>query len=307
MDQEKSKKWWLDHPILFEFVKALITAIVGGAIGYNINIHDAVTYNNINSYIKSELVIPGLMDKEILSLENPFEQIQKIASTMSEQKTNYDKSLNEISGENEELKAKLEELEGQKLAELSSPELNILGESKDTTLKDYMATIDGHTYYLEGFLNTFLPDEISYNEEIIQYGKDVPEKVNVVSENLIYDPCKFEIYNGTYFTMGHQEYSNGIVSEEYGSGSFSIDCNREYSSLSFIPGHIDDSGSYERTLTISYLGDDGTYKEIKTIDMNIEMSMEQVILPIYNTKTVRITSTSSADTQYGLADIYLIK
>lgn len=300
--QDKLKKL-LKHP--------LFTAIAGGVAGalftYGGTTHDAVTYNNINSYIKSELVIPGLMDKEILSLENPFEQIQKIASTMSEQKTNYDKSLNEISGENEELKAKLEELEGQKLAELSSPELNILGESKDTTLKDYMATIDGHTYYLEGFLNTFLPDEISYNEDIIKYGKDIPDKVNAISEGLVHDIIGFEVYKGDkHFTMGNQNYSLGVESKRYNDGSFYISCEEGYSSLSFVPGHIDDSGTSNQTLTVFYLDVDGEFKETKSIEMNNNMPMDPVEVRIYNTKRVKITTTYSG-AQYGLADIYLIK
>lgn len=315
MSFQNGFKELLKHPLFTAIAGGVAGAIAGSFVTYNVTIHDAVTYNNISSYIDSMMVKPGLVDEEILSLETPFEQIEEIATTMNEKESDYNTSLDEISSNKEELetdlnetKTELEELKKQKLAKLSSPELNILGENKDTTLKDYMATIDGHAYYSEGFLNTFLPDEISYNEDIIKYGKDVPEKVNVASEGLVYDLSRFEVYNGTHFTMGHHEYTSGIVTKDDGSGgSFNIDCNGEYSRISFIPGHIDDSGSFKRTLTISYLGDDGIFKEIKTIEMNIEMPMNQIILPIYNTKTVRVTSTGSANTQYGLADVYLIK
>lgn len=279
-----------------------------GLIVQEVRYHDVISYNNINTYIESELVDTELVDKDILSLENPFEQIQKIASIMSEQKTNYDKSLNEISGENEELKAELEELEGQKLAKLSSPDLNILGESKSTTLNNYMATIDGHTYYLEGFLNTFLPDEISYNEGIIKYGKDVPDKINAVSEGLIYDPLGFEVYKGDkHFKMGNQDYSIGVASEQFRHGSFNIECNGEYSEISFVLGHVDDTGTGKQTLTLYYLDNNNAYQIIRTIELSNDTPTQVIKESIYNTKTVRVTTQYNSETLYGLADIYLIK
>ena len=49
-------------------VAAVIGALVGGVLGYvakDIQVHDAVTYNNISSYIESMLVDPGYVSEEL--------------------------------------------------------------------------------------------------------------------------------------------------------------------------------------------------------------------------------------------------
>lgn len=258
MNFREGRKNLLKYPLVTAIAGGVAGAIAGSLVTYKVTIYDAVTYNNISSYIEKLMVIPGLMDEEVLSLETPFEQIEEIAETMNEKESDYKTSFDEVSSKKEGIEteirkaeSELEELKKQKIAKLSSSDLNILGENKDITLKDYMATIDGHVYYPENFLNTFLPDEIAYSEEIIKYGKNVPEKVNIVSEDLIYNPSGFEVHNGKLFMLGHHEYSDGIVSIDGGTGgSFSIDCSGEYSSLSFVPGYIDDSGSFKRTVKI---------------------------------------------------------
>ena len=206
-------------------IAAIMGAVAGGLVTFilsliatDIKYHDAVTYNNISSYISSLMVAPKLVDEEILSLENPFEQIEMIANTMNEQQEManneinnyqlyYDNSLLKIrehlnalgididqlnSYTDDELLKKLEDssesileykkeydslieeleyLKQQKIATLSTPNLKILGENIDSTLIDYVALINGRTYYLEEFLNTFLPDEISNNNNIVQYAR----------------------------------------------------------------------------------------------------------------------------------------
>lgn len=67
---------------------ALVT-IVFSLFVSNIVYHDAVTYNNISSYIKAELVNPGLVDESILEKDNPFEQIEMIRDTMFEDALSY--------------------------------------------------------------------------------------------------------------------------------------------------------------------------------------------------------------------------
>ncbi len=315
MNFREGSKNLLKHPLFTAIAGGVAGAIAGSLVTYNVTIHDAVTYNNISSYIDSMMVKPGLVDEEILSLETPFEQIEEIATTMNEKESDYNTSLDEILSNKEELetdlnetKTELEELKKQKLAKLSSPELNILGENKDATLKDYMATIDGHTFYSEEFLNTFLPEEISYNEETIKYGKDVPEKVNAASEGLIYNSSGFEVYKGDkHFTMGLKDYNSGVASDANSKGKFNIACNGKYSKMSFVQGHIDDSGSYNQTFTISYLDVDGEYKETYFKEMCNDMPIDLITVPIYNTDTVQVTATYNNGTQYGLAEIYLIK
>ena len=50
--------------------------------------HDAVTYNNISSYIDALMVTPGVVEAEILSLDNPFKQIEMIATKLFEDESN---------------------------------------------------------------------------------------------------------------------------------------------------------------------------------------------------------------------------
>lgn len=313
MDLRNNLKKLLVHPLFTAIAGSVATAL----FTYNMTIHDAVTYNNISSYIESELVVPGLIDKGILSLETPFEQIKEIAKTMSNQKSNYEFSSEEFTSEKEDLetelketKTELEELKKQKIAKLSSPELNILGENKDTTLKDFMATIDGHAYYLEGFLNTFLPDKITYSEDVVKYG-NASEKVNVILEGLAYDDSGLDIYKGdTSFAMGIENYSSGITTKSYTDGIINIACDGKYSELSFVLGHVNNTGILDQTLFLSYLDADGIFKEIDHIDMKEDMPIQTITIPIYNSKTVQIKAKLNHGAQagsYGLADIYLIK
>lgn len=183
-----------------------------------------------------------------------------------------------------------EKLEAQTIAVLSSPDLNVLGEDITPTLMNYMAHIDGHTYYLEGFLNTFLPDKLSNNDGVICYGEDIPERVNVVFAGLIYDDFYFDIYEGeSHFTMSLQDYNNGFVIKEYPSGTLSIACNGKYSHLLFTLGHVDNSGTSRRKVKIYYLNSDGKYIEIFSMEMNKDVPTDTYEVPIYNTKIVKIT------------------
>ncbi len=63
--------------------------------------------------------------------------------------------------------------------QFSEPDLLIEGEELDTTLKDYVAKIDGHTYYREELLNLFLPEELSVSGGKLSYGDPTLERLNV--------------------------------------------------------------------------------------------------------------------------------
>ncbi len=282
MDMRKLTK----NPTFAGIAGTLVGVIATFLLG-EVKYHDAVTYNNISSYIDSLMVKPGMVDEEILSLDNPFEQINMISevmmeqrevseNTMNNQQASYnnlligireclissgkdksivdqytqDELINELADtieslsvaleENKELETTLQNLKEQKTAILSSPDLRILGEDINTTLTDYVASIDGHTYYSENLLNIFLPEKMTYIDEIVKYGDDVPERINAVSKKRIHDNSELLCYNGdAHFMMGLQEYSSGIVNNWYRSGSLKIACNEEYSQLSFTLGHVD--------------------------------------------------------------------
>ncbi|MBD5463923.1 MAG: hypothetical protein HDR24_12870 [Lachnospiraceae bacterium] len=333
-------------------ISAIIGALVGAFVTFGLSTiatevkyHDAVTYNNISSYIDSLLVKPGLIDGDIFSLDNPFEQINMIAETMMNQQSNYDnfiagireclidsgknqdvvykytqdellieldeinKSIETITQNNKNLTIELKDLKEQKTAILGSPDLKILGEDINTTLTDYIASIDGHNYYSENLLNSFLPEKISYDDKVIRYGEDSPQKINVISAGLIYDDSWFDFYNGdSHFTMSLQDYNNGIVTFDHYGGSLKIDCDGYYSNLSFTIGHLDNSGSSTKKLTILYMDSEGKYQETYSIEMYEDMPVEQVSIPIYNTDTIKIITNGDGNySRYGLADMYLIK
>lgn len=77
----------------------------------------------------------------------------------------------------------------------------------------------------------------------------------------------------------------------------------------FTLGHVDNNGSLnDKKLAIYYLNLNRKYNEVFSIKLYKDMPVESFIVPIYNTKSIKITaSTNSTSTRYGLADIYLIK
>ena len=62
-------------------VGAIVAAILGwlgGSTFKEVQLHDAVTYNNISHYIEDVLVEPGYVSEAVLKKETPFEQIEYI-------------------------------------------------------------------------------------------------------------------------------------------------------------------------------------------------------------------------------------
>lgn len=338
----------LTNNATFATVVGVFAGFIIGMFTKSYQLHDAITYNNISSYIESLMVSPGLINEEILTLNNPFDQLAMIADKMSNQQANYnnilaglqtylvsigEQELTEETYTDDELLDKLEKtsrsiflikeenirlaseqkvLRNQKSAKLSSPKLEILGENIDTTITNYTAIIDGKAYYLEDFLNTFLPETILYENETIMYGQEMTEKLNVVNSELLYDKSNFEIYNGSsHFTMSRNDYSNGVVINSFDKGSISIHCGGNYSTLSLTLGHVDNTSSGNRTLIISYRDTNGKFIEKESIELYGDMPTDTLSIPIYNTETVKLEVTYGGSpaypSMYGLANIYLIK
>ncbi len=99
----------------------------------------------------------------IVEAAQNYQELQIENSSLSEQNTQYLDELDIINDKykrlelesNNKIQELEEKLEAQTIAVLSSPDLKVLGEDITPTLMNYMARIDGYTYYLEGFLNTF--------------------------------------------------------------------------------------------------------------------------------------------------------
>lgn len=327
-------------------VGAVVGALLGALLGYvgrDIQLHDAVTYNNISSYIESLLVQPGYVEPDILEKENPFQQIERIGQEFGEkesdskalsdsvrsfltetgEKSNLAQSDNaklsamlngktqeikELQANNDSLNEQVGEYKSQTLAHLSTPDTFVSGEMLDTTLTDYLATISSHYYYSEEFLNAFLPENIFFESGTIFYDKAAPEKVNVVNAGLTYDMNGFELFDGSeHFTMGLHDYDSGImVYNGRSNHSMKIACDKRYSLITFLLGHRDDRDGSTRELVIYYMDNDGAFKEAKKFTLFADMPVESYSVPIYNTRTVKLTVTGY-NGGYALADVYLVK
>lgn len=332
---------------------AVLGATVGGLIGYvakDMQVHDAVTYNNISSYIKSELVDPGYVSEEVLEKENPFQQISFIGQDVSGKlKEANDKSAKVIGsvqtflidcGENESLvkemdvktldkalkkqASKSKELQSQFdeaneklgkydnliMAEMKTPVAIISGEQYSNPIQDYQAIINGHNYYLDEFLNSFLEYDLTYEDGYLYYHKGTAERVKV-TENMFYDntgDIRVLSDEDTY-SMELKSYSTGLRFYDngwnYGDGEIKLSCKKEYSAIEFKVGHIDDKSSYEKDIIISYQDEDGNFLKAETIHCTGDMPVHVCKVPIYNTNTVKITSKGGGN--YLFTDIYLIK
>lgn len=221
--------------------------------------------------------------------------------------------INELENELSMLKVKLEDANNslkkyneKNMAELDTPNAIISGEQYSIPIQNYRAVINGHNYYSEEFLNSFLGDNLSYEGDSFYYRKDAPERVKV-TENIIYDAHNIRLLqDNENYTMELVEYSDGIVLIR--NGEAKISCNHYYSFIEFKLGHIDNSGSTEGDITISYQTDEGTFASSKTLHCSEDMQVQTYRVPIYNTKTVKITySWGHGETFYLLSDIYLVK
>lgn len=305
-------------------------------------VHDAITYDGISDYIQVAMVSQGLVDENILSLSNPQEQIEMIAQALRHNKGGEKElqfsmqqflisigedeetiskcsqdeliaKLTEVSTEFSEFQTnyvnqqeELEKIKAQKTAVLSGPKLNIRGEDVDSSWIDCMATIDGAAFYSESLLNSFLSEPIRYQDGTIYYGKDIPARVNAVSAGLLYDGLALDIYDeNSHFPMGNMDYSSGIVAKAYVFDTVRIACDKSYSRIDFILGHVDNTGTGSGEVKISYL-ENGKTVEAKAIELTDGTPKAEYSIPIHNTSTVTI-ELRALGTSFGLADIYLVK
>lgn len=235
-------------------VAAVIGVIVGGLVGYiakDMQVHDAVTYNNISSYIESMLVEPGYVSEEVLDKESPFSQIEFIGQDFSKKlkrandkndkiigsvqsflvETGEDadtvgkmdveeleKELKEKASNYKTLQSKLEtaeeknkEYEKLTLAELQTPVAVISGEQDSNPTQDYQAVINGHNYYSEEFLNSFLDYDLVSEAGTLYYHKGVPDRVKV-AESMFYDQSGYigVLTGNEIYTMELEEYRDGL-------------------------------------------------------------------------------------------------
>lgn len=304
--------------------------------------HDIITYDNVSSMIETYFVDSGFVDASILALESPQEQMEMIRDIIQEQQsksTVTTSRLNDlllmIGYDSESMKTMnmedifnilssyltdakedenmLSELNAKTLADLSAPSLVVQGESINTTLRDYMAVINGKNYFQETLLNSYILDEqLSVKEGVIYYEESVPEKIRVVTDAILHDNDWFEVQKeSSEYIIGSKECTYGLVNKQWGSGNSAIyiECGGQYSKIEFGLGHVNNTGGGDKTLNIYYMNANGEYELTWTEELHQDMWYEEGIsVDIYNTNTVKIEYLGSyGGVRYGMTDIYLVK
>ena len=334
----------------FAAVIGVIVGGLVGYIAKDMQVHDVVTYNNISSYIESLLVEPGYVSEEVLEKESPFAQLEFISQDISGKlKEANDKSnkmigsvqsflvetgedtdsvkkmgigeleieLGKKSSSYKTLQSKLEaseeknkEYEKLTLAELRTPSAIISGEQYSNPAQDYQAVINGHNYYLEEFLNSFLDHDLVSEEGKLYYHKGVPDRVKV-TENMFYDQSGYMgvLTGDEIYTMELEEYRDGLKINYYNyndsNGEIKLSCKKEYSAVEFKIGHIDNGNGSNKDVVVYYQNDDGSFVASEKIQCTGDMPVKSYKVPIYNTQTVKITSVGHGD--YLITDMYLVR
>ena len=335
--------------------RILIPFILGGATVFcaeQLRYHDVIFIDSISTIIDTYLVQTTLVDPDILELESPQEQIERIGSLMEEQNalsselrsalisagyavdeinamdadglsaalSDYSGRLTQLQAENARLSEDYQTLATEYAAqeagpqvEFSAPSLSIQGESIDTTLKDFVAVVDGKNYYQEAFLNTYLLDEpLSVEDGVLYYGDSSSERVKAVTDALLHDNDRFEIQEGTseYF-LGTKECTYGLVNMQWADGcsEIYIECGGQYSGMEFGLGHVNDSGGGDKTLNIYCLNADGEYELAYSQELRADMAYQEAVsVDILNTETVKVEFLGSyGGVRYGMTDIYLVR
>ena len=268
-----------------------------------------VEYNSIG------VVLNGLETEE--KIKNGWVSIDGInyfseesINSLLESKVHFNDDSKTLSYDTTETSnASLTEYDKLTTAELKTPTAIISGEQYSSTSQEFQAVINGHNYYLEEFLNSFLEYDLVCEGGTLYYHTGVPERV-ALSKDMIYEKKNVQVVDKfRTYTMELEEYNNGLTflntSTSIGNAEMKIACKGEYSAIEFKLGHIDDKKRTLRDITISYQNDNGAFVTSEEIRCTWEMPVTTYTIPIYNTRVVKITSGVGG--QYLLTDIYLIK
>ncbi|MBR2095168.1 MAG: hypothetical protein IJ908_06120 [Fibrobacter sp.] len=237
-------------------------------------------------------------------------------SSFSQTISKKDEEMSQMKSQIAELKSKISELESRKEAEIVDAKLVVEGEVISESSSNAVARVDGHSYFSESVLNTFLDNKISYstNNNTLTYGEEQPEKEKF-DWSLVSDYSNVSYYasgGGETFKMSTDKYDHGIVCNyyRYNETVAYIQLKKKYSEISFTVGHIDGTSMSGRTLYIYTTDEYGNYtSEAKyRLDLYGEMPVTVQNVPINYAQSIKIMISKSSDnSQYGLADIYLHK
>lgn len=249
------------------------------------------------------------------TISEEYNQLQSDYSKLESDYSDLELQNNQIKTEKDSIQEEVNQLNNEVNAtpnvSFSSPEITMFGEKKSTTFKEYVADIDGHLYIRNDFLNFILPEKMSVSGNELIYGEGYSPKLNVITSAYMHDSFGLDMYdNSGSFIMSGKEYNNGFVNNTSHETAVYIECDEKYSKIQFTLGHIDNSGSGSKYIEIDYMDSDGEYKLAYSKDLASDMSVEDVTVDIYNTRTIKIKSNISSyysSVKFGMADVYLIE
>lgn len=255
------------------------------------------------------------LETQLNNVINEKNTIFEVYSQLQSDYADLELQNNQIKTEKDSIQEEVNQLNNEVNAtpdvSFSSPEITVFGEEKSTTFKEYIADIDGHLYIRNDFLNSILPEKMSVSSNELIYGEGYSPKLNVVTSAYMHDSFGLDIYNNFgSFIMSGKEYNNGFVNNTSHETAVCIECDEKYSKIQFTLGHIDNSGSGSKYIEIDYMDSDGEYKLAYSKDLASDMPVEDVIVDIYNTRTIKIkfnTSSNYSSVKFGMADVYLIE
>lgn len=299
------------HDMKVGVISAIIGAVAMGMVEFALNRieNDEISREAVERLSDYFDVVDTDMSYE-KALQAVYEEVQILKDenkSLSNQVEEQTVLADDLNSRISEISAEIENVQ------YKTPSLVISGESIDTPLRDFVAVIEGKNYYLETFLNSFILDEkISMKDGTLSYMDSMPEKVKAVTGAVIHDNDRFEVQEASSdYIMGTEPCTYGLVNMQWGSGysGIYVECGGEYSQLVFNLGHINDSGSGEKTINILYLDPEGEYQLAYTRELSQDMGyLEGVSVDIFNTQTVKIEYEGPyGSVRYGMSNIYLVK
>lgn len=286
-------------------------------------IHDS--FAEQDNAIQKALVNMGEDQEEISEMERAvlLSKLPNSAKILYEECSDKDelikqknKSIEQLNKDNTDLQKQVDDYKQRKEAELVDTGLIIDGElmNNGDSVKTAIAKVDGHNYYSESLLNTYIVEEkISYDSQgkTVIVGSAKPEKVKF-SWDMVTNAEGVDVYQigaGNSFVMDTKSFSEGIVLS--GTDSFYVYLGGKYSKLSFLHGHIDNTLIADLKLTIYALDEKNeAYTVLATVPLRGEMACDSVEIPLAYATKIKITVSGGRNydesyyTKFGLTDIY---
>lgn len=339
MSREK-KSSFTQNQLFSGLIGAILSCIVTVCVsiwcGSSYVAREYIPIDNIDSLIEQYFVSNGLISDDILELDTnlQFEKISSILSDFQSEQNTYLNNLKEIlvsngidveaesleeiyniigsiSNEYVALSEEREKNKNQTMAEIMSTRLVVDGEEIDVDIPSSVAAIDGHYFYSESLLNSFLSEAISLDSSsaTVYYGNERAEK-SVFNSNMITDISNFDEYtvgDGNSFTMGANTYDNGFIENNTDESRFYANLKGEYSKISFVVGHLDGTKMEEATLYIYTKNGNEQYRLLKSFVLTPDMFPEEKTVDINYADGIQVVIEGSFWAKYALADIYLYR